>query len=136
MVTPAKCCYPLPGDPIAGYLSSEKGVVVHRETCKNLSDARDTPERFVALRWDNEVEGDYTAALRVEVENRRGVIAVIATRINSMNINIEKIATGDKYHMFSLVDLELPVNSRVHLAHVMRLLRTVDGVHKVTRVKN
>ena len=136
MVTPAKCCYPLPGDPIAGYLSSEKGVVVHRETCKNLSDARDTPERFVALRWDNEVEGDYTAALRVEVENRRGVIAVIATRINSMNINIEKIATGDKDHMFSLVDLELPVNSRVHLAHVMRRLRTVDGVHKVTRVKN
>ena len=94
------------------------------------------PERFVALRWDNEVEGDYTAALRVEVENRRGVIAVIATRINSMNINIEKIATGDKDHMFSLVDLELPVNSRVHLAHVMRRLRTVDGVHKVTRVKN
>jgi guanosine-3',5'-bis(diphosphate) 3'-pyrophosphohydrolase len=136
MVTYAKCCHPLPGDPIAGYLSSEKGVVVHRENCKNLGEFRETPERLVALRWHNEIEGDYIAALKIEVENRRGVIAVIATRINSMDINIEKIATGDKDHLFALVDLELQVQSRVHLARVMKRLRNIDGVRKVTRVKN
>jgi guanosine-3',5'-bis(diphosphate) 3'-pyrophosphohydrolase len=136
MVTYAKCCHPLPGDPIAGYLSSEKGMVVHRENCKNLGEFRETPERLVALRWHNEIEGDYIAALKIEVENRRGVIAVIATRINSMDINIEKIATGDKDHLFALVDLELQVQSRVHLARVMKRLRNIDGVRKVTRVKN
>ncbi len=136
MVTYAKCCHPLPGDPIAGYLSSEKGMVVHRESCKNLGEFRETPERLVALRWHNEIEGDYIAALKIEVENRRGVIAVIATRINSMDINIEKIATGDKDHLFALVDLELQVQSRVHLARVMKRLRNIDGVRKVTRVKN
>ncbi|WP_438985063.1 RelA/SpoT family protein [Aequoribacter sp.] len=136
MVTYAKCCHPLPGDPIAGYLSSEKGMVVHRENCKNLGEFRETPERLVALRWHNEVAGDYIAALKIEVENRRGVIAVIATRINSMDINIEKIATGDKDPLFALVDLELQVQSRVHLARVMKRLRNIDGVRKVTRVKN
>jgi RelA/SpoT family (p)ppGpp synthetase len=136
MVTYAKCCHPLPGDPIAGYLSSEKGMVVHRENCKNLGEFRETPERLVGLRWHNEVAGDYITALKIEIENRRGVIAVIATRINSMDINIEKIATGDKDPLFALVDLELQVQSRVHLARVMKRLRNIDGVHKVTRVKN
>jgi (p)ppGpp synthase/HD superfamily hydrolase len=111
-------------------------MVVHRENCKNLGEFRETPERLVALRWHNEIEGDYIAALKIEVENRRGVIAVIATRINSMDINIEKIATGDKDHLFALVDLELQVQSRVHLARVMKRLRNIDGVRKVTRVKN
>jgi guanosine-3',5'-bis(diphosphate) 3'-pyrophosphohydrolase len=136
MVTYAKCCHPLPGDPIAGYLSSEKGVVVHREICRNLGEIRENPERLVALRWHNDTEGDYITALKIEVENRRGVIAIIATRINSMDINIERIATGDKDALFALVELELQVKSRVHLARVMRRLRAIDGVRKVIRVKN
>jgi RelA/SpoT family (p)ppGpp synthetase len=136
MVTYAKCCHPLPGDPIAGYLSSEKGVVVHREICRNLGEIRENPERLVALRWHNDTEGDYITALKIEVENRRGVIAIIATRINSMDINIERIATGDKDPLFALVELELQVKSRVHLARVMRRLRAIDGVRKVIRVKN
>ena len=83
MVSYAKCCHPIPGDPIQGYLSSEKGVVVHRDRCKNLGDISDNSERLVALRWDDQVEGEYSAELRIEVENRRGMIAVIATRIHS-----------------------------------------------------
>ena len=58
MVNYARCCHPIPGDPIEGYLSSEKGVVVHRERCKNLADMRDKTERLVALRWDEVVEGN------------------------------------------------------------------------------
>jgi len=133
MVTYAKCCHPTPGDPIAGYLSSEKGVVVHRENCNNLSELRDNRERFIALRWDEEIEGDYAVELRIEVANRRGMIAVLATRINSMGVNIEKISTDDKDYQFTYVDLEILVRDRIHLARIMKRLRTLSSVRKVTR---
>ncbi|MCB1687361.1 MAG: RelA/SpoT family protein [Halioglobus sp.] len=136
MVSYARCCHPIPGDPIEGYLSLEKGVVVHREQCKNLVDMRDHNERRIALRWDGAVEGEYRAELRVEVENRRGMIAVIATRINSMGVNIEKISTDDKDYQFTYVNLEMLVKGRVHLARIMKRLRTINHVRKVTRIKN
>ncbi len=136
MVSYAKCCHPIPGDPIEGYLSSEKGVVVHRERCNNLGDMRENRDRLVALRWDDEVEGEYPVELRIEVENRRGMIAVIATRINSMGVNIEKISTDDKDYQFTYVDLEMLVHDRVHLARIMKRLRTINSVRKVTRIKN
>ncbi len=136
MVSYGRCCRPIPGDPIEGYLSSEKGVVVHRERCKNLADMREKSERLVALRWDDAVEGEYTVELRIEVENRRGMIAVIATRINSMGVNIEKISTDDKDYQFTYVDLEILVHNRVHLANIMRRLRNINSVRKVIRIKN
>ncbi|MCB1847221.1 MAG: bifunctional GTP diphosphokinase/guanosine-3',5'-bis pyrophosphate 3'-pyrophosphohydrolase [Halieaceae bacterium] len=136
MVSYARCCHPIPGDPIEGYLSSEKGVVVHRERCKNLADMREKSERLVALRWDDEVEGEYAVELRIEVENRRGMIAVIATRINSMGVNIEKISTDDKDYQFTYVDLEILVHNRLHLANIMKRLRTINSVRKVIRIKN
>jgi len=136
MVSYAKCCHPLPGDPIEGYLSSEKGVVVHRERCKNLGDMRENSERLVALRWDDKVEGEYPVELRIEVENRRGMIAIIATRINSMGVNIEKISTDDKDYQFTYVDLGMLVHNRVHLARIIKRLRNINYVRKVTRIKN
>jgi (p)ppGpp synthase/HD superfamily hydrolase len=137
MMTYARCCRPLPGDAIAGYLSSERGVVVHREGCRNLAETRDKQqEQWIALRWDEEVTGEFTAGLRIEVENRRGTIATIATRINSMGVNIEKISTSDKDYQFTYVDLELHVENRVHLARIMRRLRTTESVRKVSRLSN
>jgi len=136
MVRYARCCHPIPGDSIEGYLSFEKGVVVHREQCNNLVDIRDHNERRIALRWDEDVEGEYPAELRVEVENRRGMIAVIATRINSMGVNIEKISTEDKDYQFTYVNLEMLVHGRVHLARIMKRLRAISHVRKVIRVKN
>jgi RelA/SpoT family (p)ppGpp synthetase len=136
MLSYAKCCHPIPGDPIEGYLSSEKGVVVHRERCNNLNDMREASDRLVALRWDDVVEGEFAVELRIEVENRRGMIAVIATRINAMGVNIEKISTEDKDYQFTYVDLEMMVQNRVHLARIMKRLRSTNSVRKVTRVKN
>ena len=136
MVNYAKCCHPIPGDPIDGYLSSEKGMVVHRETCKNLGELKESRERLVALRWDENVEGEYAVQLRIEVENRRGMIATLATRINSMDVNIEKISTEDKDYQFTYVNLEMMVQGRVHLARIMKRLRTIKSVHRVLRVKN
>lgn len=132
-VTYAKCCCPLPGDPIQGYLSQEKGLMVHRESCRNLVEHRDQPDRLISLHWDDVVERTYPVGLRVQVENRRGMIAVLATRLSAMGLNIERIATQNKDVEFTFVDLELQVTSRTHLAHAMKRLRGVDGVLKVVR---
>ncbi|EAQ97646.1 RelA/SpoT family protein [Congregibacter litoralis] len=136
MVSYARCCRPLPGDAIAGYINSERGVIVHRESCRNLADMREKPEQWIPLRWDDQVSGEFLAELRIETENRRGAIATIATRINSMNVNIDKISSTDKDYQFTYVDLDLHVESRVHLARIMRRLRGIDSVRRVSRVRN
>ena len=133
VVTYAKCCCPLPGDPIGGYLSAEKGLVVHRENCRNLEDMRDQPERMMNLRWDEAVEGPFPVGLRVEAENRRGMIALLATRLNAIGINIERISSQNKDVLFSFIDIELKVSSRIHLARIMKRLRTIEGVLRVSR---
>jgi (p)ppGpp synthase/HD superfamily hydrolase len=136
MVSYAKCCHPIPGDAVAGYISSERGMVVHREHCHNLAELRENTDKLVPLRWDDEVEGEFSAALRIEVENRRGMIAVLATRINSLDVNIEKISTEDKDYQFSYVDLEMSVKNRLQLAAILKRLRALTEVHRVTRIKN
>jgi guanosine-3',5'-bis(diphosphate) 3'-pyrophosphohydrolase len=135
MVSYAKCCMPIPGDEIAGYISSERGMVVHREQCHNLLELRSNSDGLIPLRWDDEVEGEFTAILRIEVENRRGMIAVLATRINSLDVNIEKISSEDKDYQFSFVDLEMSVRNRVQLATIMKRLRALKEVRRVIRSK-
>ncbi len=132
-VTYAKCCCPLPGDAIQGYLGQEKGLMVHRDNCRNLIELRDQPDRLISLHWDDAIDRTYPIGLRVQVENRRGMIAVLATRLSSMGLNIERIATQNKDVQVTFVDLELQVSSRTHLASVMKRLRTIEGVLKVFR---
>jgi len=136
MVNYAGCCHPIPGDPIAGYLSAERGMVVHRDNCHNLNEIRGGSDRFVALRWDDAVDGEYAVALRIELENRRGQIAVLATRINSLGINIEKISSEEKDSHFTYIDLEIAVQNRVHLARTIRRIRSVPSVRRVSRTRH
>jgi guanosine-3',5'-bis(diphosphate) 3'-pyrophosphohydrolase len=135
MVSYARCCRPLPGDAIAGYLSSERGVIVHRENCRNLAEHAREARAVDRPALGRRGRGEYIAELRIEVENRRGTIATIATRINSMGVNIEKISSTDKDYQFTYVDLELHVRTAC-TSRIMRRLRSVDRVRKVTRVSN
>jgi len=132
----AKCCYPIPGDPIVGYVSAGRGMIVHRETCNNMSEIRNDPKKYVNLRWDPTVGGEFTVELRIELEHQRGIIATLANAISSAEGNIEKIATSDRDARFSIVNLTLTVRNRVHLASVMKKVRRIKSVTGVTRVKN
>lgn len=132
----AKCCHPIPGDPIVGHISSGRGMVIHTDDCNNIADIRDNPEKCVAVSWDPDVEGEFSVELRVEIENQRGLIATLATTITGAEANIEKISTVERDARFSIVNLALNVRNRVHLARVMRRVRLVPAVTKVTRVKS
>ena len=132
----AKCCHPIPGDPIVGHISSGRGMVIHTDNCNNIIDIRDNPEKCVAVTWDPDVEGEFSVEFRVELENQRGIIATLATTITGADANIEKISTIERDARFSIVNLSLNVKNRVHLARVMKRVRLIKPVTRVTRVKS
>ena len=132
----AKCCHPIPGDPIVGHISSGRGMVIHTDDCNNITEIRDNPEKCVAVSWDPNVAGEFSVELRVELENLRGIIATLATTITGAEANIEKISTVERDARFIIVNLSLNVRNRVHLAHVMNRVRLIKAVTSVTRVKS
>ncbi|MDO9477105.1 MAG: bifunctional GTP diphosphokinase/guanosine-3',5'-bis pyrophosphate 3'-pyrophosphohydrolase, partial [Pseudohongiella sp.] len=132
----AKCCYPIPGDPIVGHISSGRGMVIHTETCNNIAEFRNSPEKIIPVRWDPEVDGEFAVELRVELENERGIIAKLATAITSKEANIERISTVERDARFSIVNLLLNVRNRIHLARVMKHIRLIKPVTIVARVKS
>ncbi len=121
----AKCCTPIPGDPIVGHLSAGKGMVVHLESCKNISEVRHNPEKCIQLSWAKDVTGEFNVELRVELEHQRGLIALLATSVNAADGNIEKISMDERDGRISVVQLVVSVHDRVHLARVIKKLRAL-----------
>ncbi|MBB3227797.1 guanosine-3',5'-bis(diphosphate) 3'-pyrophosphohydrolase [Luteibacter sp. Sphag1AF] len=127
------CCHPLPGDEIIGYLSSGKGIVVHRVECPNVVEFRKSPERCVAIEWDRDVAGDYRAELRIEVLNRPGVLATVAAAIADAESNIENVEYIERDSTAATLLFAIEVRNRKHLADVMRRVRrtgVVSGVYR------
>ncbi|GLX12130.1 MULTISPECIES: bifunctional GTP diphosphokinase/guanosine-3',5'-bis pyrophosphate 3'-pyrophosphohydrolase [Pseudomonadaceae] len=131
----AKCCTPIPGDPIVGHLSAGKGMVVHMDTCRNISEVRHNPEKCIQLAWAKDVTGEFNVELRVELEHQRGLIALLASSVNAADGNIEKISMDERDGRVSVVQLVVSVHDRVHLARVIKKLRTLPGVMRITRTK-
>ena len=136
VVAYGKCCYPLPGEPVVGHLSSGRGLVVHLEVCRNLAELRERNEALIPVRWAAEVDGEYSVELRVEVEARKGVIAELAAEITDADANIEKINTAERNAHLSTVVIALLVRDRVHLARIMRRLRRLTPVIGLARTRN
>jgi len=132
----AKCCHPIPGDHIVGYISSGRGMVVHLESCNNVAEILNDPKKHLALRWDPVVEGEFPVELRVEIEHQRGLIATLANVITSCEANIDKISTAERDARFSIVNLTINVRNRIHLATLMKRVRVIKSVIKVSRLKN
>lgn len=132
----ARCCYPIPGDNIVGFISSERGMVIHVVDCHNSVDLKEMPERMVSLRWDDNVEGEFSVELAITLEKSRGIIAVLATKINTLDANIEKIDIEDENPRISIVHMVVGVRSRIHLARIMKQIRLIKAVVKVSRAKH
>jgi guanosine-3',5'-bis(diphosphate) 3'-pyrophosphohydrolase len=129
----ANCCHPLPGDDIIGYLSPGKGIVVHRTECPNVAELRKSPERYVAIEWDRDVQGDYRAELRIEVINRPGVLATVAAAIAAADSNIENVEYVERDMSAATLLFTIEVRNRKHLAEVIRRVRrtgVVSGVYR------
>ena len=132
----AKCCNPIPGDPIVGNTSSGRGLVVHTATCKNVQDIREDAEKCVILSWDKDIDSEFSVDLRLYLENRKGVVAELASAVTQADANIEGISVEDRDARLSVTQLQISVQGRKHLARVMRRLRAIPGVNKIVRIKN
>lgn len=137
MISFAKCCGPIPGDDIGGHITAGRGVVVHVSDCRNYHEIqeRDKEGRSVALRWHDDVQGEYRVELKVEVEQQRGIIAQLANKVNSLDGSIESIKVEERDAKASIIHIYLAVHDRVHLARIIRRIRVIKSVAKVTRVK-
>ena len=131
----ARCCHPIPGDPVVGHISSGRGIVIHMENCRNIANIRNDSNRCIPMDWTDGVSGDFTVVLRVEAEHEKGFIASLAALITEADGSIEKITTEEKDARISLVNIELGITNRVHLAKVMRRIKTLNNVNRIVRAR-
>lgn len=135
VITLAKCCRPIPGDPIIGYFNPGRGIVVHHPECRNSTDTRKKQASWLDVQWSNEVTGEFPTEIRVELLNQRGTLATIASTISGMDSNIENVTVIDQDDRVSIDLLTISVKDRVHLANIIRKLKKLFIVLKITRVK-
>ncbi len=136
MISFARCCRPIPGDPIIGHISTGKGLVVHLDSCNNIDDQRHKPENINQVNWAQIVTGEFPVDILVEVESERGIVASLANRITEQSANIENINVDERDAHNSVIKLCIGVTNRVHLAHIMRRIKAMHAVIKVTRARN
>ena len=133
VVSYARCCFPIPNDPIMAYLSSGRGVVIHRESCGNLAGFRKQPDKWISVSWQKNLDRLFSSEIRVEVANRMGVLAAVAASIAGTETNIDHVSLVERDVDTSTLIFELQVRSRKHLARVMRTIRAMPDVLKVHR---
>lgn len=136
VVNLAKCCRPIPGDPIVGFFNPGKGIVVHLSECKNVSELRKKHQNWLDVDWDKQASGDFPAVIRLELMNQVGTLAKVASTISRMRANIENVQITNQDSQISTDIITLMVKDRVHLASVMRELRKLSVVLKISRVKS
>ena len=132
VVSFAKCCRPVPGDAISGFMSSGKGIVIHQRSCPNITE-RSKEDRQLSVQWSEQVEGEYLAFMRVQVANQRGVLATLAATIANMSSNIEHVHLTEKDGRISTIEFVVTVQDRIHLARIMKKLRSLGVVNRIWR---
>jgi GTP diphosphokinase / guanosine-3',5'-bis(diphosphate) 3'-diphosphatase len=135
VVTYARCCHPIPGDPILGFLSAGRGIVVHTEDCPNVAKYRKHPEQWIDVQWEQTIDGVFPVSFRVEVRNQRGVLASVAAAISEQDANIDTVSFDDRDGKFTAMDFTIEVRDRVHLARILRRIRSLEAVVRINRMK-
>jgi guanosine-3',5'-bis(diphosphate) 3'-pyrophosphohydrolase len=135
VITLAKCCRPIPGDAIIGFFNPGKGIVVHHHACRNRTILRKKHTNWLDVEWSTDVVGDFPAELRLEILNQRGALATIASTISEFDSNIENVTVVDQDVHVCIDLITLTVKDRVHLAKIIRRLKELPIVLKITRVK-
>ncbi len=133
VVSYAKCCYPIPGDDVMGYLTAGRGVVIHRNGCGNLSNFRKQPEKWIAVSWEKDIDRDFNCQIQCETRNRTGVLAEVAATIADCGSNIEQVEVISRHEDCSTLTFLLQIKDRTHLAQIMRNVRKMPNVIRVSR---
>ena len=132
----ANCCQPIPGDPIIGIISKGQGMVIHTHDCPVIAKARHDPDRILDVAWDPETKKLFEVNIKVMVANQRGVLAKVAAEIAEAGSNIQNVALDrEDSSTYTNMFFTLQVSNRLHLARIMRGLRRIPEVVRLSRVK-
>lgn len=131
----ADCCQPIPGDSIVGRFQQGRGILVHTSDCPVIKNIRGNPEQFIALRWDEQVQGEFWVDITVDVPNQRGVLAILAAAISEAQSNIGNINVDPRDGRHNAITFSISVLNRAHLAKIMRRLRANTVVMRLYRKK-
>ena len=132
----AKCCRPIPGDPVIGIITKGRGMVIHTETCRNLAEHKHPQEHHLDVQWEPAVDEEFPVEISVVVANRRGVLASVAAVIGDCDSNIENVAIEERDGLTNTLQFTVSVHNRKHLAEVMRRVRAINSVMRITRLRN
>ena len=133
VVSYARCCFPVPPDPIVAYLSSGRGVVIHRDNCGNVAGFRKQPEKWIPAVWEKQPNRTFSSEVKVHVTNRMGVLAQVAAQIAAQETNIDHVNVTAEGDDTSVITLEIEVRDRSHLARVLRAIKAMPDVLEVQR---
>ena len=132
VVSYAHCCYPIPGDEIIAFMSSGRGIVIHRGNCRNLAEYRKQPSKWIPVNWTKGVKGEFDSEIQVRTLDRVGLLAEVAGRISATHTNIEHVRVDTEADASALT-FRVKVRDRRQLAAVVRSIRTIPGVVRVSR---
>jgi len=132
----ADCCHPIPGDPILGYIDKDRGLIIHTHECNEIKKIKVDPEKWVDVEWEPNPDRLFKVKLDILVSNERGVLAKIASVIAEMESNIDRLTTEESDGGgFTSINFLIEVKSRIHLADIIRNLRKIEQVSRITRFK-
>jgi RelA/SpoT family (p)ppGpp synthetase len=133
LVSYAHCCYPLPNDPILAFMSTGRGIVIHRETCSNVADYRKHPEKWLPVSWQHKPGRLFLSEIRIETVNKMGVLAAVSAAIAGTHTNVIHVTIETRDAETSAQVFVLEVADRKHLARVMRVVRHMPDVLRTVR---
>ncbi len=136
VVNLAKCCYPIPGDPIVGRLTTGKGMVVHAEICSNIREVKEHPEQFIPLRWETEIQNHFPSKISIEADNKPGILTEITNVITKASSNIEDLYMHNINEVDKSLIILLTIKNKESLIKLMQRLENLKSVTKVKRVRN
>jgi RelA/SpoT family (p)ppGpp synthetase len=132
----AKCCRPIPGDPIIGFIKKGQGLVVHTHDCPIVTRARTDPDKWIDVEWAPDTERTFDVGIRLVAANQRGVLAKVATAISEADSNIDNVSMDEERGVYTAMHFTIQVHNRLHLARVMKSLRRIPEVVRITRIKD
>jgi len=133
LVTYARCCFPIPNDPIMAYLSAGRGVMIHRQNCGNLAEYRKQPDKWLSVAWEGTSGRLFSSEIQLEINNRVGVLAAVASAIAGTETNIDQVSLEERDPTSSSLKFQVQVRDRKHLARVIRTVRRMPDVRRVSR---
>ena len=135
LVSYAKCCHPIPYEPIVAFVSAGRGIIIHRADCKNVAKHQSDDHKYMPVQWEENIAGEFTVELKIVVFNERGVLARVTSVIADAEANIVNIDIDPQDGVTNILNFTMTVRDRLHLANIIRKVRRHKFVNKIMRSK-